>query len=59
MFASVRCAGLIGMQGFAAQVESDVQNGIPGFFLTGALSSETREAQYRVLNAIKNSGFQI
>ena len=59
MFASVRCAGLIGMQGFAAQVESDVQNGMPGFFLTGALSSETREAQYRVLNAIKNSGFQI
>ena len=31
----------------------------PGFYLTGALSAETKEAQYRVFTAIKNSGIRL
>lgn len=57
MFAKVNTAGLLGIDGFLAQVECDIQNGLPGFFLTGALSPETREAQFRVWNALKNSNF--
>ena len=56
MFAKVNTAGLYGIDGFPVEVEADVQNGLPGFFLTGALSAETREAQFRVWNALKNSG---
>lgn len=57
MFAKVNTAGLLGIDGFLAEVECDIQNGLPGFFLTGALSPETREAQFRVWNALKNSDF--
>ena len=41
------------------QVEADSTAGIPGFIMTGALSPETREAQYRVWNAIRNSGIRL
>ena len=58
MFARVNTAGLFGVKGFIVEVEADVQNGLPGFYLTGALSTETREAQHRIWNAIKNSGIQ-
>ena len=56
MFAKIKCAGLFGVRGFPAETEADSGAGLPGFYLTGALSSETKEAQYRVLTAIKNSG---
>lgn len=59
MFAKVNTAGLRGIEGFPVEVEADVQTGLPGFFLTGALSPETREAQYRVMNAIKNSSIHM
>ena len=59
MFASIKSAGLMGIRGFMTETEADAQNGIPGLFLSGALSSETKEAQYRVLNGIKNSGIDI
>ena len=56
MFARIRTAGLKGLDGFMVDVEADVQNGLPGFYLTGALSTETKEAQFRVMNALRNSG---
>ena len=59
MFAKVNTAGLLGLKGFPVEVEADVQNGLPGFYLTGALSTETREAQHRIWNALKNSGIRI
>lgn len=59
MFASVKSAGLMGIKGFVTETEADVQNGMPGLFLTGALAPEAREAQYRVLNGIKNSGIDL
>ncbi|MDO4265914.1 MAG: YifB family Mg chelatase-like AAA ATPase [Eubacteriales bacterium] len=58
MFARIKCAGLFGVQGFFAETEADCGNGIPGFYLTGALSQETKEGQYRVSTAIKNSGIR-
>ena len=59
MFAKINCAGLSGIHGFMTEVEADAQNGIPGLFLTGALSQETSEARFRVWNAIRNCGMDI
>lgn len=59
MFAKAVTAGLFGIDGFVAEVEADIQNGIPALNMTGTLSPETREAQYRIWNALKNSGINI
>ena len=59
MFAKIKCAGLFGVHGFLAETEADSGSGIPGLYLTGALSQETREAQYRVSTAAKNSGIPL
>ncbi len=59
MFAKINCAGLSGIHGFMTEVEADAQNGIPGLFLTGALSQETTEARFRVWNAVRNCGMDI
>ncbi len=55
MFAKIKTAGLSGIDGYPVEIEAVVQNGLPGFLMTGNISSETREAQARVWNAIKNS----
>lgn len=57
MFANVNCAGLFGIEGYPVEVEAYATNGLPGFSLFGALSSETKEAQYRVWNALKSCGY--
>lgn len=58
MFAKIKCAGLLGIEGYLADVETNVASGLPGFSLTGALSPETKEAQFRVWNALKNCGYE-
>lgn len=57
MFANVNCAGLMGIEGYPVEVEAYATNGLPGFSLFGDLSSETKEAQYRVWNALKSCGY--
>lgn len=57
MFANVNCAGLLGVEGYPVEVEAYATNGLPGFSLFGALSPETKEAQYRVWNALKSCGY--
>ena len=59
MFARINTAGLLGIEGYLVSIEADVRNGIPCFNLTGMLSSETKEAQSRVWNAIKNSNVRV
>lgn len=55
MFARIKTAGLLGIDGFMVDIEADVRNGLPGIELTGLLSTDTREAQARVWNAVRNS----
>lgn len=57
MFANVNSAGLFGIEGYPVEVEAYATNGLPGFSLFGALSPETKEAQYRVWNALKSCGY--
>lgn len=59
MFAKIKSAGLFGVHGFLTETEADSGTGLPGVYLTGALSPETREAQFRVFTAAKNSGIRL
>lgn len=58
MFAKIKTAGLSGIDGFEVEIEADVSNGLPGFTLTGLLSTDTREAQSRVWSAIRSSRYK-
>lgn len=59
MFSKVHSGGILGVEGYLIEVEADVSDGLPGFYMVGYLSSEVREAQDRVRTALKNSGFQL
>ena len=54
MIAKIDSMSLCGIQGQRISVEVDVNDGLPGFIMTGFLSSEVREAQDRVRTAIRN-----
>ena len=54
MFAKIYSAGLFGIHGYIVEVEVNISNGIPQLNMTGALSNETKEGQFRIWNAIKN-----
>ena len=57
MFAKIMSAGLLGIDGYPVEVETNVTNGLPGKSIVGALSTETRESVMRVSNALKNLDF--
>ncbi len=57
MFSKVWGIGLLGVEGCLVCVEADVQDGLPGFAMVGALAPEVREAQDRVRTSLKNAGF--
>jgi len=58
MFSRVSTCGLIGLDGFHIQVETDISNGIPAFDIVGLVDTAVKEARERVKAAIKNSGFE-
>ncbi len=57
MFSIVHSAALTGISCRIIQVQTDVSDGLPGFFMVGDLASEVRESQGRVKTALRNSGF--
>ena len=59
MFTRINSSGIQGIGAYPVSVEVDVANGLPGFSISGQLSTEVREAQERVRTALKNSGFQL
>lgn len=59
MFSSVYSGGLLGIDGYLVQVEADVSDGLPAFYMVGFLASEVKEAEQRVRSAMKNSGFRL
>ena len=48
MYTSVMSASMQGLEAVLVQVEVDVSNGFPGFFIVGNPNSQVREAQDRV-----------
>jgi magnesium chelatase family protein len=57
MFSRVSTCGLLGLDGYPIQVETDISNGLPAFDIVGLADTSVREARERVRAAIKNSGF--
>ncbi len=58
MFSRVSTCGLIGLEGYHIQVESDISNGIPAFDIVGLADTSVKEARERVKAAINNSGYE-
>lgn len=59
MFSKVYSGGLRGIDGYVVQVEADVSDGLPGFYMVGSLASEVKEAEERVRTAMRNAGFHL
>ncbi len=57
MFSRVRSAATFGVNAFVVEIETHVENGIPGFAVVGLPDSAVRESRERVSAAIKNSNF--
>lgn len=57
MLAGVKSYALEGLEGYAVDVEVDVNAGLPGVETVGLASTATKESKERVRSAIKNSGF--
>ncbi|MDO5397507.1 MAG: YifB family Mg chelatase-like AAA ATPase [bacterium] len=58
MISKVRTCGLMGIDGFMVDVQTDLSNGIPAFSIVGLPDATVKEAKDRVHAAIKNSNFK-
>lgn len=57
MLTKVKSFGLLGIDGFLVEVESDTINGLPKFDVVGLGDTTVKEAKERIRFAIINSGF--
>lgn len=58
MYSKLISCGLLGIDGYIVEVETDISNGIPSFDIVGLGDAAIREARERVRSAIKNAGFE-
>lgn len=58
MLSIVKSCGVIGIDGYEIEVESDLSLGIPAFEIVGLGDTTVRESKERVRAAIKNTGFE-
>lgn len=58
MISKVRTCGLMGIDGFMVDVQTDISNGMPAFNIVGLPDATVKEAKDRVHAAIKNSNFK-
>lgn len=59
MLAKIKAYGLIGIDGYEVQLETDINNGLPGMEMVGLADTAVKESRERVRSAIKNSGFKL
>ena len=57
MLSKIKSYGLLGIEGFAVEVEVDINPGIPGYDVVGLADTAIKESKERVKSAIKNSGY--
>lgn len=57
MVSKIYTVGLMGIEGFVAEVETDISGGLPAFDVIGLPDTAIKEAKERVKSAVKNSGF--
>lgn len=58
MLSKVKGCGLVGIDGYVVEVETDISTGIPAFEIVGLGDTAVRESKERVRAAIKNSGLE-
>ncbi|GHV01227.1 magnesium chelatase [Clostridia bacterium] len=58
MLAKIHSYGLNGIHGFRVLIETDVNNGLPGYETVGLPDAAVKESKERIKSAVKNSGFQ-
>lgn len=58
MLSKVLSYGLIGIDGFSVQIETDMIGGLPNIDIVGLGDTAVKESKERVKSAIRNSGFQ-
>jgi magnesium chelatase family protein len=58
MISGILTCGLLGIDGFQVEVQTDISNGLPAFNVVGLPDVTVKESKDRVTAAIKNSGFK-
>ena len=58
MLSKVKSFGLLGINGFLVDVETDLNNGLPKFVIVGLGDTTVKEAKERIRCAITNSGLK-
>jgi magnesium chelatase family protein len=58
MYSKIKSCGLLGIDGYIVEVETDISSGIPAFDIVGLGDTAIRESRERVRSAIKNTGFE-
>lgn len=58
MISKITSCGIVGIDGFKVEVETDISNGLPSFDIVGLGGTAVKESKERVRAAIKNSGFE-
>ncbi len=55
-FSKINSMGLMGLDGYLVEVQTDISNGMPAYEIVGLPDAAVREAKERVRSAIKNIG---
>lgn len=55
MIAKIKSCGLLGIDGYVVEVETDIANGMPAFEVVGLPDTAVKESKERVRAAMKNS----
>mgnify|MGYP000114658339 CR=1 FL=1 len=58
MLSKIKSCGLLGINGYVVEVETDISNGIPAFEIVGLGDAAVKESKERVRAAIRNSGLE-
>lgn len=58
MYSRLKSCGLLGIDGYIVDVETDISSGIPAFDIVGLGDTAIRESRERVRSAIKNAGYE-
>lgn len=56
MITKIKSCGLLGIDGYMVDVETDIANGMPAFEVVGLPDAAVRESRERVRSAMKNCG---
>lgn len=59
MLATIKSCGIIGIDGYIVDVETDIGRGLPSFEIVGLPNAAVKESKERIRAAIRNSGLDM